>query len=333
MRVSDTSPAPPPPGDRNDRPRAGEPDRREDGRFEGERAAFARLMSRGARGQGTIPGPEEPPRADANRTGTGGDEHPGAPAGLSPGTAPDVRWNSVRPIGRDAGHGIVAGGTRGTGERVARPLNPHDAGPADSSAGSAGEGEAQVGIAWDDRGRNRSRPGLADEGTTGSDPGPQGIASPALADSILRSLQGASATGAPDAPTAPVDDVGALGREIAEAIYASGPSAGDRAEVRLALKSREFPGTSVRLVNEGGALRVSLITESPDVHRFLTDRITALGERLGDRFRDRKVTVDLTLVAGGRGARSSAPGGTGRVRPRRPAGEVGEGLGGGSDET
>jgi hypothetical protein len=123
---------------------------------------------------------------------------------------------------------------------------------------------------------------------------------------ILGALQGTADPAS--MPTAADEDegrIGALLREVVDAVWATNPTTHARAAVRLEISKDTLPETSIDLTMKDGELLVTITTGSPDVERFLTDHLGALRDRLASRLRGRKVRVELAR-AGRSGAAAAA---------------------------
>jgi hypothetical protein len=125
---------------------------------------------------------------------------------------------------------------------------------------------------------------------------------------ILGALQGAAEP--PSMPSAANDDegrIGALLREVVDAVWATNPTTHAQAAVRLEISTETLPETTIDLAMKDGELFVTITTGSPDVERFLADHLGKLRDRLASRLRGRTVRVELTRAGRSEAAVAASP--------------------------
>ena len=139
---------------------------------------------------------------------------------------------------------------------------------------------------------------------------------------ILGALQGTAEP--PSMPTTASEDegrIGALLREVVDAVWATNPTTHAQAAVRLEITEETLPKTTIDLAMKDGELLVTITTGSPDVERFLADHLGKLRDRLALRLRGRTVRVELARADSSEAAGEASPD---RDEPVRSAGDQGE---------
>jgi hypothetical protein len=125
---------------------------------------------------------------------------------------------------------------------------------------------------------------------------------------ILGALQGTAEP--PSMPTAANEDdgrIGALLREVVDAVWATNPTTHAQAAVRLEISKETLPETTIDLAMKDGELLVTITTGSPDVERFLADHLGNLRDRLASRLRGRTVRVELARAGRSGAAVAASP--------------------------
>jgi hypothetical protein len=121
---------------------------------------------------------------------------------------------------------------------------------------------------------------------------------------ILGALRGAAEPASmPSAANEDEGRIGALLREVVDAVWATHPTARGQAAVRLEITEQTLPETTIDLAMKDDELLVTIRTGAPEVERFLADRLGELRDRLASRLRGRSVRVELA-----RAGRSDADG-------------------------
>jgi hypothetical protein len=115
---------------------------------------------------------------------------------------------------------------------------------------------------------------------------------------ILGTLQGTTEPASmPSAANEDEGRIGALLREVVDAVWATNPTAHAQAVVRLEITEETLPETTIDLAMKDGELLVTITTGSPDVEQFLADHLEKLRDRLASRLRGRTVRVELTRAS------------------------------------
>jgi len=172
-------------------------------------------------------------------------------------------------------------------------------------------------------------PGLGyGQGSSGHDPGGHGHQGggsgqePTPGMVILGALGGmAEPASMPSAANEDEGRIGALLREVVDAVWATHPTARGQAAVRLEITEETLPETTIDLAMKDGELLVTITTGAPEVERFLADHVGELRERLASRLRGRSVRVKLARAGSSEAAGAAAADGDG---PERSAGDHGE---------
>jgi hypothetical protein len=139
---------------------------------------------------------------------------------------------------------------------------------------------------------------------------------------ILGTLQGmAEPASMPSAANEDEGQIGALLREVVDAVWATNPTARGQAAVRLEIAEKTFPETTIDLAMKEGELLVTITTGAPEVERFLADHLGELRDRLASRLRGRTVRVELARADSSEAAGEASPD---RDEPVRSAGDQGE---------
>jgi hypothetical protein len=127
---------------------------------------------------------------------------------------------------------------------------------------------------------------------------------------ILGALGGtAEPTPMPSAADEDEERIGALLREVVDAVWATNPTAGGQAAVRLEITEETLPETTIDLAMKDGDLLVTITTGAPEVERFLADHVGDLRDRLASRLRGRSVRVELARAGGSEADDAASPDG------------------------
>jgi hypothetical protein len=113
----------------------------------------------------------------------------------------------------------------------------------------------------------------------------------------------------------------ALLREVADAVWATNPTARGQAAVRLQITEETLPETTIDLAMKDGELIVTITTGAAEVERFLADHVGELRERLATRLKGRSVRVKLARAGGSEDSLAASPD---RDEPVRSFGDQGE---------
>ena len=103
----------------------------------------------------------------------------------------------------------------------------------------------------------------------------------------------------PETAQAPASRAAELAGQVADRILVSVPEPGTGGEVRISLKESVLDGSDVRIVRQGGELRIVFLPQTEAAGRFLSDNGALFQQALGERLQDERVRVEVELPGPG----------------------------------